>query len=367
MFKDIERLKDIRKEMDSLWRIRDTTVYPTDKVRESYFFNEIESLMLVIDIAETKKYKQSLILIRSVFEKFLYFWLMFCGKRYRWTYPYRIIPRTSSSPREARDRTIESWRQLKKSGDPKYAKWEIQKARQENIIYLTVEGEGLYITRDGKETGEIQPIYNNMLTEYQPDIKHLSDIKNKISNLMDHENADELISYQNNIYNHYIYVTNIFRNLQINNLVDNSRLDIIRVHYNFLSKYVHPSKFSLEIWDDINNNYRQNPEKQKALKELILFYCTKLMQLYFGTYLSGYRNTKHVEWLEKFQSLVGELEEMTKEFWFFDNEPTPFDINYSENITKTRRATGNDAPDELIYNEDPLDRIILLRTYLPIS
>jgi len=352
--------------MNSIWRIVDIPVYPTDSVRKSYFFTEMDTVMTVTTMAENKKYKESLILLRSVFEKFLYFWLMFKGVKFKWTYAYKIVPKTSSTPREARDKTVESWQELRKSGDPKYANWEIQKGHKEDVIFLTNQEEGIYLTKDGVKTDDIVPIYNNMLNEYEPDIKHLSDIENKARNMIDLKNADELTSYQDQIYNHYIYITNIFRNLRINNLVDKFGLNIIRIHYNFLSKYVHPSKYSLELWDDLNKrNYGSEYTKEQALKELVLFYCTKLMQLYFREFISGYKDTKSTETFDKFQLMVKELEEMSQDFWFFDNKPSQFDLIYSESIKKSRKSMGKIVPEGTIYNEDPLDRLMQLRMYSP--
>jgi hypothetical protein len=49
------------------------------------------------------------------------------------------------------------------------------------IIIVTSEEEDMFIEENGKRTGEIMPIYNVMLEEYQPNIKHLSDIENMVT------------------------------------------------------------------------------------------------------------------------------------------------------------------------------------------
>jgi hypothetical protein len=287
---------------------------------------------------------------------------MFDGKKYKWTQPYHIEPRTSNTIREARDKTYEKWKELKNSGDPKYSNWELQKGREDNVILLTFVEEGPYITRDGEQTDEILPIYNNMLNEYEPDIKHISDIENKVNTLSHLGNAN-LMSYQSRIYSHYIYIANVYRNLKINGLVDEFKLNIIRMHYNYLSKFIHPSKYSIKFWTDLNTptSSTDSGENKRALKELVLLYCVKLMQLYFGVFISGYKDTKHTNKYENFKSLVEELSKISRDFWFFDNEPLKFDLDYSENIKKTRRAMGKTVPVEIIYNENPLDRLIKLR------
>jgi len=359
---DLERIKQIRDEMNDVPVIIDIPAYPTDGVRESYLFSELDSLISITSLANNY-FKESFIILRSVFEKFLYFWLMFEGTSYKWTQPYQIEPRTSSTPRQARDKTYDMWQGLKKSGDPKYAHWEIQKGHPDNVILLTFQEEGQYMTRSGIRTNEIVPICNYMLDQYEPDIKHLSDIENRVNNLIDRSDGN-VTSYQNRIYNHYIYVSNIYRNLRINDLVDQFQLNIIRIHYNYLSKYVHPTKYSIQLRDRLNTrNYGTQYGEKQGLKDLILFYCVKLMQLYFQVFISGYEDTKYLDKYSKFQLLVKELDEMSKDFWFFDNKPTNFDLEYSDMIKKGKKAMGKTIPTELIYNEDPLDRLMKLSDY----
>jgi len=61
--------------------------------------------------------------------------------------------------------------------------------------------------------------------------------------------------------------------------------------------------------------------------------------------------------------MVNELGDLSKDIWFFDNEPTEFDKRYSEQRKDFLKRSSKKVPEELIYNEDPLIRLNMLRTY----
>jgi hypothetical protein len=361
---DVNRLKEIRHIIDSVWRIIDIPAFPTDTNRKSYMFSELDSLISILSIVNGRGYKECMILLRSILEKFLYFWLMFEGRKYRWTHHYFIEPRKSKTGKEARDKTLELWNNLKRSGDTKYLNWQIQAGHKDNVIIVTSEEEGMFIEENGKRIGEIMPIYNVMLEEYQPNIKHLSDIENMVNSIANQSDSDKIVLKQDLLYNRYFYINNIYRNLKLNNLVDNFQLNIIRIHYNFLSQYVHPSKYSIELWDDIHGqtNYSSDIDREQILKELMLLYTAKLIELYFSIFIRGYKNTTNQLEYNKFKELIKELHDITKEFWFYDNEPMPFDLEYSNRIKEFRLRAGKKVPEGPIYNENPFERLCLMRS-----
>lgn len=87
------------------------------------------------------------------------------------------------------------------------------------------------------------------------------------------------------------------------------------------------------------------------------------MQLYLSVFISGYENAKDKKTYVKFQEMVNNLREISKDFWFFDNDPTPFDVSYSQRLKESYLRRGKKVPVGLIYNEDPFERLSMLRNY----
>jgi len=360
MTPDAKKLTDYRKQMRFISEIIYGFVYPTDTDRTNYLFTELDSLITVLDLSEKSAYKESFIILRTILEKFLYFWLMFEGIKFRRTIYYTIDVVESKNAKEAREKTLKSWTALKRSGDQTYANWNISPGRADDVIIVTFEQEGIPLTRNGQETNELVPYYDIALREYNPDIKHLSDIQNIVNNLTN----DKVILKQKIMYNHYFYINNIFKNLSMNKLVNNFQINIIRIHYNFLSKFVHPSKYGIELWNHVNNRPDPfSPYSGGNIKELIILYVTKFMQLYIKIFISGYKGTKNKSAYDKYANVVNELGNLSKDFWFFDNEPTEFDKRYSEQRKDFLKRRSQKVPEEIIYNENPLIRLNMLRTY----
>lgn len=357
---DIQKLRDISKEMRFISEIIDVMVFPTDSDRISYLSTELDSLITVLNLSENKAYKESFIILRTILEKFLYFWLIFEGLKFKRTIYYTIDVIASKSAKEARDKTLKLWKELKESGDSRYAGWQINPARADDVIIVSFEQEGIPLTRNGKETNEVVPYYDIALREYNPDIKHLSNIQNIVNSITN----DKIVLKQNTMYNHYFHINNIFKNLSMNKLVNNFQINIIKIHYNFLSKYVHPTKYGIELWKQVNDRPdRFSPYNGENINELIILYVTKFMQLYIKIFISGYKRTENKLAYDKYAKMVNELGDLSKDIWFFDNEPTEFDKRYSEQRKDFLRRRSERVPTELIYNEDPLIRLNMLRTY----
>jgi hypothetical protein len=360
MLLGVEKLTEVRKQIRFISGVIDSMVFPTDSDRMSYLFTELDSLITVLKLSEGNSYKESFIVLRTILEKFLYFWLMFEGIKFRRTIHYTINVVESKNSKEARDKTLKLWKALPKSGDPTYANWNISPGHADDVIIVTFVQEGIPLERNGKETNEVVPYYDIALREYDPDIKHLSgiqDIVNKIT-------ADKIVLKQNIMYNHYFHINNIFKNLLMNKLVNNFQINILRIHYNFLSKLVHPSKYGIELWNHVNNRQDPfSPYSGENIRELIILYVTKLTQLYIKIFISGYKGTKNKLEYDKYAKIVSELGDLSKDFWFFDNEPTEFDKRYSEQRKAFLKSRSGKIPDELIYNKDPLIRLNMLRTY----
>ena len=81
----INKILEIGAELDKIGidiRLDNTKfAYNTDDVRLAYFYSELDTIAKILKaLPELKAYKESFIMLRSVFEKFLYFWLMLQDK-----------------------------------------------------------------------------------------------------------------------------------------------------------------------------------------------------------------------------------------------------------------------------------------------
>jgi hypothetical protein len=109
MVTDFNLLSRKKHELDDIFALINKPSYPTDYNRYYFLSTELDTLFRVISLTEIRAYKKSFILLRTVLEKFLFFWLMLEGTTYRWTITYNIIPNKSKTATEARDKTLQLW------------------------------------------------------------------------------------------------------------------------------------------------------------------------------------------------------------------------------------------------------------------
>lgn len=142
------KLREIRNEIEKISEIMEHGTTLMNQYRRDFLFSEIDTLMNVLNLREC------LIVLRTVLEKLLFFWLMLAGEKYRWTYTYTIYPIRSNTRKEARDTTFGFWQNLNKSGDKRFQYVTmLQKAKREDTIIVNYEYEGLYEEMDLQRTG----------------------------------------------------------------------------------------------------------------------------------------------------------------------------------------------------------------------
>jgi len=295
----------------------------------------------------------------------MFFWLMFEGKRYRWTTTYKIMP-IKNTTKYARDNTLQLWKKEKAAGNIKFKDVINMESSKQDKIIVTYEFEGL--KNKTNTSNEIVPIYNFILERYNPEDTHLSSIQNIAENTFPFiiSYTDTKKNLQKFIYHNFFYIDNIIRNLVINNLVDKTKEDRIRVHYNFMSKYVHPSMASINIWLQFNESSYLNYPKIKSdiYRELILLYIGRLMYLYLKTYVKYYKNNDNQKECEKYEKLIEELSVMSNDLWFFDNDPLQYDIDKSNIQKQILRQTNRPVSNEIYYPQNPIERLNQMRNNL---
>ena len=360
---DSKVLRRIGNKMDDMFALVNKPSYPTSYNQHFFLLTERDTLLTTLSLVKLRSYKESFILLRTVLEKFLFFWLMLQGRKYRWTETYNIIPKTSQNSKEARDKTLELWKKERKLGSSKLKNAiNIQASKKpDNQIYVTFEEEGLFNAADVAETGEVIPIYNLALERYRPEIKHIADVKDISEGK---KLPKELSLTQKGMYHHFFYIDNIFRNLIINNLVTEPQLKIIRVHYNFLSTYVHPGRANIEIWKNLNPSAVEPASRcdDDTFKELIFLYAAKFMHLYIKVFVMHYKSntTLQSDYL-KYEKIINQLDSLSKDLWFFDNKPTQFDREQSNEKKRYLALRNKSVTSDILYYENPLERLQKMR------
>jgi hypothetical protein len=361
---DISRIRKIKEETSNIFSIINKPRLYSDYDRYYFLCEEFDTLICILNLLELRAYKESFVLLRTVFEKFLYFWLMLEGKRYRWTVTYNIQPIVSKAPKEARDNTIEHSYAEMKSGNPKLKDViQIQAGSADQEMNLTFESEGLYERDDVSHGGPLIPIYNFILREYQPDFVHVPPIEKLKEGTVPSETLLEQIKLQKRFYHNFIYIDSILRNLLINSLITKVQKNRINVHYNFLSKFVHPGFSSIEVWQNLNpessSNSMLTEYDEEILRELIFLYVSRLMYLYLKVFVQHFKGEANFTDYPKYILLLEELDGLSRDLWFFDDEPTEFDKRQY-----IRNETDEEMKSEIPYYDDPLRRLQIMRNFI---
>ena len=204
-----ERIKKIRKEVQSIGLLVEDEHIPTDPNRREFLFSEMDTLISILSLLEERYYKESLIILRSSFEKFLFYWLMFEGKIYKFSKIVRIIPKTSKTSIEARDNTLSFYKNEKKNGNVSFKDVIDIRSMEQDKIILTYQWEGLYETNDIDRNGRIIPFYNYILKEYEPEMAHSSDIDTIEEGIISKSVLDSKKALHKLYYHRYFYIDNI--------------------------------------------------------------------------------------------------------------------------------------------------------------
>jgi hypothetical protein len=283
---------------------------------------------------------------------------MMKGRKYRWNRTFHVRPNVGSTAKTARDNTANLWKQQKELGNPDYKDiLNIQKSScHDDEFIVTYEPEGLFEQHDVAQAGPIIPNYNYMLEEYNPELAHTSDIITVDEALVSPAVLSEIVRAQKQIYHNYFYIDNIIRNLEICNLVDDFNSGVIRIHYSFLSKFVHPSIESVE-WQRCQRESNFGKYGEEAFIELIILYISKLMQLLLSTFLEHYKSNSNTTDYFKYRKLTNELKLLSEKLWFIDDTPTQYDKNAIASYVLVQNSLGRAVSNGLIYYRNPLSRL----------
>lgn len=194
---------------------------------------------------------------------------------------------------------------------------------------------------------------------------HLTRIKNSTDIFLKGNHSYlEAVQAQKAIYDKFFYIENLIKNLLLNDLITEFTKNQILVHYNFLSKFVHPTNESVTMYQHLSNIVTVPDEyRDDILVDLIILYVSKLMYLYIKTFVYTYRSSYNVLTSSKYDDMINELNHMSKDLWFLDNQPTDEDLRWSKGINHGyyNGIRIKDPETDLFYYTDPIERISRLR------
>ena len=299
-------------------------------------------------------------MLRHIFETYLYFWLMIEGELYRYTRIFHIIPKPGSVVEEARDTTLERWRKERKAGYSQYKDVvSIDKGEEDDAIIVTYQWKGVFRSEDKEESGPLVPYYVFAFQRYEPETRFLANLP---SIRQEHapryrEILRKRYKAQKILYHRYFYFESIIRNLKLNSLISDEQADRIAVHYNFFSSFLHPSKRIIRTKPG-KLAFSLSPHQSEVLSELVLLYLCRLQFLYLSTIISHFKKHYPKGKYVKYERQTELLNELSNELWFFDNEPSEYDVEASKMRKWWLRRSNRKVDEErVLYYTDPIERL----------
>lgn len=352
-----------------------------------FFYSQFISMGSVLLLSKERKYKDSFIILRSIFESYLFLLQMMKCKVYKISREYTIIPSLGSTKKSARDKTLEKWKEAwKKVENPEYKDIVGIDKKDEDKIIITYKLEGLYEDKDINHKGNWISRYFFAFEEYNHELRFLSQLPTIAAADRMPDVTRSIQKMHEEIYHHVFYFDSIIKNLKDNEIINDEQKDRIIVHYNFLSSFTHPTKNMINTFGDPSIIYTKESENKiiidrehgnitkneiyskyeyNLIEEQIILYVCKLQMLLISLILDFFvKKSINPDWSKKYSALVKQLEDATIYFWFIFEEPTEFDINESNMQKMWANGKVKEVPEDLvIYYTNPLERLKKLRNY----
>ena len=332
--------------------------------------NNFESLNTVSVLVKHKKFKDCFTLLRPVFESMLYFWLVVDGKKYRSYTSYFIRPDDNESSKDARDETYDLWYKKWKEKDPHYKDVVTmdKSTKKDDEIVVVSEHIGLYNSKDNESINDLIPWYFFILTnQYNQFVKFNSDLPSiKIGDTVPNDYRDKDRNTQNTLYNNYISISAIWKNLQLNELITKVQEEHIRIHYNYLSSYVHTTKEFFQFTKGASLLQKSDVSESIVTEQIWLYIC-RIQCIFLRILVERITKNNPNASMTRYTDLIQRMDAATSHFWFFDNESTPYDIersNIRKDTTNLVRKKRNNIDDTIVYYQDPVQRLHEYRYWL---
>ena len=321
---------------------------------------------------ELNNYPDSFTLIRKAFEGFFYFKLMLNGKLY---YNLQeIIPDPGHTNPSARDNTLNRWKsdldKWKQTHDSSLKNYErvlgLEKYKRDNILVIR---EGLPERVNGSLTGNIIPFYLAHYEDYNPFSVHVSTL-GIVSEMDPYPDITRRVRKQQKyLENYFSFGSMVLPHLKLNTLASDDELERIKIHYNFLSMFVHNAElgFNTIEYDPRLANYSIGKRRNEDAEALILTYIAFLQGYYLQDFLDFLKTKKIGAWADKYTNYLGSVQEVTGPFWFIFGAPPVGHAQWSQEECKKRNQWHPDKPPVAItsdrYYDNPIEYLTEIKRF----
>lgn len=356
-------LQEIRSDIDELLKLN-VTFHKNFTYGESSWTHwgeyqewinyNILSLKSVVNLAEAKCYRDSFVLVRTVFESFFLIELTMLAKYlyfnylpYRGETKYQLLTRAKlEAPKVFGKKNIKNIKLVENMGRP----FKVQVVYRANPV---------------SRSNKVIPRHYFIFKEYNPDELYLSgislgDIWGKRLKKRGKKKIQSRLS--NTFLNMPVAILNF---LKINRLATARERDAIVVHYNFLSKFTHgvSESYSILSKNKQRSFLRSLDEVMEFdyFKELLcLLYACHLAIYYIELQMKFFLNEEEIKIknLESIKKIVLHLKDKYSFFWFVYNKPTDYDI-FQYKIRQIIKKKPNLSPkdSQIKCHKNPLSRL----------
>ncbi|MFH0874772.1 MAG: hypothetical protein V1859_02455 [archaeon] len=344
------------KQKTEVWN-SDWTTY-TDLIEKNMVL-----LNSILILRRNREYNSALSSLRAAFENMLFYRLYINGKK---AYAYRIYnikPEKNENP-IARDITLKKWLiELKRWKDTKdnalknYENTvEITKMYKDKIM-IKLYLEGVYEINDTEKKRHWMTYYQMIFHEYDPINRFTGDLPTIKENMMFPEIVEEKTKINKILYDrHFNFEKGLLAAWELNGFVNQIQKDIVRVHYNFLSLFVHPNKYQNSILAyeiDYNNTKLPQIKEDKVIELLITLYIIKIQEILLNTIFDRLSGICKISSFEDFSNQLKINCSLADLLWFIYDEPTDKDKEFFNTMKVFNKSTKKTVG----YYDNPLERL----------
>ena len=346
----------------------DDTIYSEHLEYIEWANHQIKSLFDSLFLLKSNSYKSSFVLIRSVFESYFVLHLAMNGLKFNFEFPVR----DGHNPMTIYHQWKEDF-ESNKEEKQKEGIWEIHNPQNKRKIKVT------YIGRK-TENGSVIPNYYFLFKEYNSIIANVG-LEEEYFESEELSNVrEELVRKHKGLKNLFSFGNGIRENLLLNDLITEKDFERIKIHYNFLSNWTHPSYQSIKYINgnslNTNNGYLDINEYNFDLTRISYLYIGNILILFLKSLLTFFERQieegkiNEITNKEEIKEIISNFENNTNYFWFIFNEPHylykwqwALKLISRESVDYVKKIViGNLTADDIEYYKDPIDAMKMIKT-----